>query len=72
MGNWGWPQWAIMFFLLIGELQSICRNVDIAMKSPERIAEGAMLDKMSWKSNIFCHAFLTVLFAYTLAKGGFW
>lgn len=72
MNNWGWPQWAILFFLLIGELSSICRSVDKAMKSQEEIAEEAILSKRTWKSDIFSHAFLTVLFAYTLAKGGFW
>ena len=43
-----------------------------AAKIKEEIAEEAILSKRSWKSDIFSHAFLTVLFAYTLAKGGFW
>ena len=72
MSNWGAPQWVILFFLIVGELQSICRNVDVAIKADEEFAERAIRDRRNWQGNIFSHAVWTLIIAYTLAKGGFW
>ena len=72
MSNWGYPQWIMASWILLGLVATIIRKVEKSRKNDAELLLDAKQEANDWQIGIFTTAVTTIIEVWLLAKGGFW